>query len=161
MRLLRLILAIFMMVGLVVIPATSANAVTRYVYVEDHTGSKWPVTVAEPWVDYYTGSVMVYGKCRSGYKCIRVYEKTIRSDWAAVTRSTTTGFVIYINPQRAWWSYTRRLNLIKHELVHAMGYYTHWAYCNDLMYWHTNCPNGSLLLTSYIHSPIRDVLRRN
>lgn len=120
-----------------------ANTTTRYVYVEDHTGTAWPVTRAEPYIDQHTSSVMIYGRCRAGHRCIRIYEKTIRTEWAAVTRWTTwTNAYIYVNPQRNNYPYRWRYHIIAHELAHAMGA-THTTYCS-LMYWRVHCPDGTV-----------------
>jgi hypothetical protein len=139
-------------------PPAEASAV-RYVYVEDHTGSAWPVTRVEPWVDQFTGSTMIYGRCRAGYKCIRVYERVVRNEWAAVTRNATTATVtIYVNPQRNWYPYGWRFAILAHELVHANGFYWHTSYCS-LMYYAVKCPNGTV--STWVSPWIRSVLAKN
>jgi len=140
-----------------VFPNPLSVAATRTVWVEDHTGWRWPVTAAEPWVDQYTGTVMRYGVCHVAARCIRIYERTVRSIWAAVTRPNSNGATIYVNPQRNYYPYSWRLSILRHELVHAMGYYTHWPYCTDLMYYAVTCPNGRLV-PQYLHPSIRALL---
>jgi hypothetical protein len=160
MRFIRYALAVLAVAAAVLVPAGSAQAATRYVYVEDHTGWAWPVTKAEPWVDQFTGSVMIYGRCRSGYKCIRVYERTIRSDWAAVTRNATTmAPVIYVNPQRNWYPYSWRFHILAHELAHANGFLWHTSYCS-LMYYAMRCPDGRYAVM-WVSPYIRAVLAKN
>jgi len=161
MRLLAALLVAMIAVALGATPAQAHTATAvPIVWVEDHTGWAWPVTAAEPWVDYYTRSEMRYGACRSGYRCVRVYERTIRSYWSAVTYINSNGATIYVNPQRNWYPYSWRLNILRHELVHAMGYHYHWPYCTDLMYAKVTCPDGRLA-PSYLHQAIRSVLAVN
>lgn len=110
-------------IGVSVVTETPASASvnTNVIYVEDHTGWAWPVRSTTTWADYLSVSSVRYGTCRSGYRCIRVYEKTIQSSWAAVTYiDYVSGYTrIYVNPQRNWYSYAKRNSIIHHEMGHA------------------------------------------
>lgn len=132
--------------------AGPAHATATPVYVEDHTGSAWPVYSAQDYVDRHTGTNIVYGTCRTGYKCVRVYEKTISSSYAGYTclagtwcLGRTTAYTrIYLNPQRNSRPYGERIRIATHELGHAFGIGYHSAYCTNVMYGHVRCPDGSL-----------------
>lgn len=141
----RLWLAILAVLTIILslVPAP-AYASVPVVYVEDHTGAAWPVYYSQGWLDQYTASDMRYGACRTGYKCIKVYERTINSAWAAVTYGFGTSRVtIYVNPQRRYYSWYVRRNIVTHELGHANGIGGHSSYCTDVMYSRVFCSTGS------------------
>lgn len=162
----RLAVVLTILAGSLIIGNTPANAATcdsptasstTTVYVEDHTGSAWPVNCAQNYVDRYTHSNIVYGTCRSGHECARVYEKTISSNYAAYTcpagwnclGKVTSYTRIYVNPQRNGKSYGYRLRVITHELGHWRGIIKHNPYCTSLMYYRVTCSNGSLTPFSF------------
>jgi len=116
---------------------TAAAARRDLVVIEDHTGWAWPVKSNTWWADQRTAASVWYGTCNPNYRCIRVYEGTVRNDWAAVTYFNQWGdwyTEIYVNPQRNWYSWAKRDHIVKHELGHAFCIINHhWSYYN-LMY---------------------------
>lgn len=98
------------------------------VRIEDHTGASWPVhagTIA--W-----GSGLHYGPCVSN-QCIKVYEKHMGKNgtigytslaWTsdAVGRTHFAPLEIVFNADYApMMSYSKRAQVVKHELGHALG----------------------------------------
>ena len=134
-RMLVLVLAMVAALAASPAPSHAATINRNVVYVEDHTGSAWPVHSTTYWADYLSGASVHYGGCRSAYRCIKVYEKTIRSSWAAVTYVdwSTGRTTIYVNPTRNWYSYAKRNNIIHHEMGHAFCLLHTWRHPN-LMY---------------------------
>lgn len=159
----RIIVMLCLLAGILAVPSP-AQAATRVVYVDSYTSRTWPVSASVNWVDYYTGSDMQWGRCRSGYKCIRIREKTIRSSWAAVTYGDVTcrtcTVTIYLNPQRRWYGYYTKRSIIDHELGHANGVTWHSTSCISVMYYRVFCYNGSLPPRRFT-APQRDRLRVN
>lgn len=161
MRIVRFtIAALIAASGLTLVQAAPAQAAT-VVYVENHASTYyWPVGTAEAFVDQYTGSVIVFGACRSGYRCVKIYERTVRSSWAAVTYNWSWGSQIYLNPQRRWYSWYAKRSIVTHEMGHAFGLLGHNPYCATVMYGGVFCPNGKL--PPYYFSPWeRSVLARH
>lgn len=139
------------------LPATAATIT----YVEDHTGWAWPVRSSQDWVDQYTSSDIRYGACRSGYRCVRVWERTIRSEWAAVTYiDSPTRVRIYVNPQRTRYPYAARRSIVTHELGHAFGIIVHSSACTDVMYARVFCAGGGVPPYRFSAAQ-RDILRRH
>lgn len=158
-------------------PPASAQSSTAYltalkiVYVEDHTGLAWPVSSAYAWVDQYTGSDWVYGTCRQYHVCIRVKQcwfggstcPNASTSWAAYTVRVTSSYyggllvTVRVNTARNGNPYSWRWRYVAHELVHAGGYWQHWPYCTDLMYYRVPCW-GTTLPPVYIHAAVRSVL---
>lgn len=131
------------------LPALPAQAATQrkvYVQVSDWTYRHFPVTTAVNYVDYYSGVDLVLGKCRSGYKCIRIYGATLpNASWVAVTYLWPSGnATIKMSGRISYASYRQRRATLVHELAHAVGVYAHNRSCASVMYWNTHCPNGSL-----------------
>lgn len=123
-----------------------ATAPRTYVQVSVWDRFKSPVWNAHVWVDKYTRTDMVYGKCRSGYRCIRIYMDSFRSDWAAVTNISGKNATIRINTRGSLvsrYGYYGRLSAMKHELGHANGITWHNERCTSIMYWRMTCPNGA------------------
>ena len=122
---------------------TSRNAAATFdgrdwVIIEDHTyWAWWPIVRANTsWADNLAYAWVRYGTCDPNYRCIRVYEATVRNEWAAVTYINWWAnwyTEIYVNPQRNWYSYARRDHIVKHELAHAFCLPHHSSYYN-LMY---------------------------
>jgi hypothetical protein len=151
-------------------PAAAVASVS-VTYVEDHTSSAWPVASAYAWVDQYTGSDWVYGSCRAGHRCHKVYQRYFTgtggfsTSWAAITYRYANSYygsgysltITWLNQYRAGQPYSWRWRYVAHELVHAGGYWTHWPYCNDLMYYRIPCW-GTTLPPIYLHSAVRTAL---
>lgn len=157
MKLRALALALVMFTALLVGPpaANATTAINRsVVYVEDHTGYKWPVHTTTYWADSLSGASVRYGYCRTWARCIRVYERTIRSIWAAVTYVdwTTGRTTIYVNPQRNWYPWAKRNAIIHHEMGHAFCL-LHVSNSNNLMYPYVGT---TLYLTSWQKAKFRD-----
>lgn len=121
-------------------PAQAASTV----YIEVHASTVWPITDAIRFVDNYTASTAYLGACRAGYRCIKVYEKTINTSWSAVTYPGNPTTTIYLNPTRRTYSWSARRSIVTHELGHAYGITYHSAYCTNVMYANVRCPSGSL-----------------
>lgn len=143
-----LVIAVAVALGVLVAPPT-ASAATAIVYVDSQANSVWPVSASVTWVDYYTGSDMRFGACRTGYKCIKVREKTVSSSYSAITYGDVTCktcvVTIYLNPQRRYtYGYYTKRSIVDHELGHANGITWHNSYCTSRMYVRVFCPNGSL-----------------
>lgn len=117
---------------------TAAAAARRdLVVIEDHTGWSWPVKSNTWWADNRTGASVWYGTCNPNYRCIRVYEGTVRNEWAAVTYFNTGGdwyTEIYVNPQRNGYTWAKRDHIVKHELGHAFCIFSHHPSYYNLMY---------------------------
>jgi hypothetical protein len=154
--------------GAVALAPAPAEAATPAVYVEVVVASTWsaPTRDAVNWVDYYTGSNMVLGSCRAGYKCIIVRERLVSSSWAAVTYSAQGWFSssdrvwIYLNPQRRGYADWMQRRIIAHEVAHANGVTWHALYCNSIMWRSLYCSNGSLPPWRFT-DPMRTRLRAN
>ncbi|MEV0269644.1 hypothetical protein AB0H43_12755 [Hamadaea sp. NPDC050747] len=57
--------------------AVPAHAVVRTTYVEAHVSTvNWPLRAAVAYIDQYTGSHWVVGKCRPGAACVKVWAKS-------------------------------------------------------------------------------------
>lgn len=137
-------------------PATAADITwtrsatllgSRVVYVEEHVGRRFDSALRSsiPFVDRYTGSDMRLGKCRRGYRCIRVVESNAtrgHGAWTSWTRArATTEIRLSSSLARKGW-HTRRL-IIDHELGHANGA-AHNATCSSLMWPRYTCRSGRL-----------------
>jgi hypothetical protein len=141
----RIICTLVVGMALALAPAVPAHAATPTVWINVVGASAWPVGAAVTTVDHYTSSVARYGSCRTGARCVTILERTIRSDWAAVTRGAGTARVtIYLNPQRRYYSWYTRRSIVLHELGHAYGIYLHNSTCVSVMYGYVFCPGGAL-----------------
>jgi hypothetical protein len=125
-------------------PARTARLLSsKVVYVEEHVGARYDSALrsALPFVDRYTGSAMRFGKCRSGYRCIRVIQSNATHGHGAWTTSTNSRRTSTIRLSSALgrrnWS-TRR-SIIAHELGHANGITGHNARCTSLMWSDYTC----------------------
>lgn len=154
-------------VGLALVPSLAAAALlftgtpaqaATMVYIENHAASVWPVTTGLRYVDGFTSSTAVYARCRTGYRCIKIYEKTIKSSWSAVTYPGNPTTIIYLNPTRRGYSWTARRNIVVHELGHAYGIGYHSAYCTNIMWPNVKCPNGTYPTLRFT-DPQRAILR--
>ena len=138
----RLVLA--MAAGAAVLVPASPAAAASPVFVEVYANQAyWPVKTGLSVVDTYTSSYLVYGRCRSGYGCIKVYERLINSSYAAITYNWSWGSQIYLNPQRRGYAWNLKARIVTHEGAHARGVYWHNPYCTTVMYGRVTCPNGS------------------
>jgi hypothetical protein len=128
----------------VVDPAPAQAAAKRQVvWVDVKVNQAWPVSRAVAFVDKYTGSVMRFGKCRAGARCIVIREDWhLPSLWAGVTYPGSPRATIKLNPTRRKISWAQRYDTIVHELGHASGVYTHNSSCSSVMYFAVTCPNG-------------------
>lgn len=128
-------------------PSRADAAYQRKVYVQvsAYAASHWPVYSAVKYTDQFTGTDMVWGKCRANYKCIRVYgSSSMPSSWTGVTRFTGSNVTIYLNPRYAHYSWTYRWIAVTHELGHANMIGLHNPSCYSVMYYSMYCPNGRL-----------------
>lgn len=142
------------------VPAHASGAT---VYVENHASSAWPVWAGAEYTDQYTGSHFVLGTCRTGYRCVKVYEKEIHSYWVAVTQyphwPNVDLVTIYVNPADDGYSYSKKEHTVAHEFGHAMGLYYHSKYCSNIMYSNLTC-NGHLAGWSF-SSYAKNILAKN
>lgn len=142
-----IVVAVLMAAGILSVPSPG-HAAARPVYVQTYSvPSSWPVTSSVDWVDRYTGTNMIRGTCRSGYKCIKIRYKTINNSWSAITYGDVTcrscTITIYLNPKRSHYHYYTKRSIIDHELGHANGITWHNTRCTSRMYHRVFCPNGS------------------
>lgn len=120
---------------------------TKVVFVEDRVPARFDSALrsAVAFVDRYTGSDMRIGKCRKGYRCIRVVVSKATNGHGAWTSWTKAREVseIRLSPAlaRKGW-YTRR-SIIDHELGHANGA-EHNAKCTSRMWANYTCRNKRL-----------------
>lgn len=125
----------------------SSSLSSKVVYVEEHVGARFDSALrgSVAFVDRYTGSDMRLGKCRKGYRCIRVVQSNAtrgHGAWTSWTRArATTEIRLSSSLARKGW-HTRRL-IIDHELGHANGA-AHNATCNSLMWPRYTCRSGRL-----------------
>lgn len=154
-KIVRMATAIATGVAAVMIALPSGAEAYSRVYVEDHTSSYWPLHSQVDWVDQWAGSDLIYGSCRPGYKCIRVYEvyfstaysglTCLPNQWCRVGASYASYTRIYLNKYRRSYSWYARRNITAHELFHAVtGNSYHSTYCTNVMYGSVFCGNGSL-----------------
>lgn len=152
-------LLIAIMTALGGLPSFSQQAAPRYTYIEDHTGSAWPVKDVRAFIDQYTSSGLIYGNCRAGAACIKVYEKEINTNWTAYTFfdahpndwNATDVAIINVNPRYAKTSYAVRRNTVAHEIAHAQGVTWHSTVCSNLMWPSSFCPTGKV--KPYVFTP--------
>jgi hypothetical protein len=146
-----------------------AQAAARVVYVDVSVASTWtaPIRDAVSWVDYFAGSDMVLGACRSGAKCIIIRERLIYSSWAEYSTWQHTYYVatdrahIWLNPQRRSYPDWLQRRIVAHGLGHANGitwHNIHW--CSGIMNGYLSC-GGGLYPPWRFTSPQRDRLRIN
>jgi hypothetical protein len=127
--------------------AGSSSLSSPVVYVEEHVGSRFDSALRQSvsFVDRYTGSDMRFGKCRTGYRCIRVVESNAtrgHGAWTSWTRARKVSEIrLSSTLARKGW-HTRR-SIIDHELGHANGA-GHSATCTSRMWPHYRCRNGLL-----------------
>ncbi len=120
---------------------------SKVVYVEDRVGARFDSALrsAIPFVDRYTGSDMRLGKCRKGYRCIRVVESNAthgHGAWTSWTRARRTSEIrLSSSVARKGW-YTRRF-VIEHELGHANGA-GHNPRCTSRMWHRYTCADGRI-----------------
>ncbi len=115
------------------------------VVVESHLPrrSRVPLRAAVSYVDRFTASRFVYGRCpadpRAGY-CIRVYQGTLANPtWAALTDwQGSTARIVFANRyyNRASFGYRYLYLGAVHELGHTMGIWTHNPSTGSVMYYY-------------------------
>lgn len=96
------------------------------IYVEDHSGARWPVgRAAQSW-SRSTDATLVYGPCRSGSPCVKVYSGRYGTGWAGSSqgRRDASGhlvgtMVLRLNDQQVFSAAERR-TVTCHELGHAL-----------------------------------------
>jgi hypothetical protein len=117
------------------------------VYVEEHVGARFDSALRSSvaWVDRATGSTMRLGRCRPGYRCIRVIQSNATRGHGAYTSWTTGRKVSTIRlssalGRKSW--YARRA-VIDHELGHANGA-GHNARCTSRMWRFSTCRDGRI-----------------
>jgi hypothetical protein len=117
------------------------------VYVEERVGSRFDSALRSSiaFVDRYTGSDMRLGRCRTGFRCIRVVESNATrgyGGWTSWTpRRATSEIRLSATLARKSW-HTRR-SIIDHELGHANGA-RHNPRCTSRMWPDYRCRNGRL-----------------
>ena len=103
------------------------------VYVEDHTGSAWPVRAATRVWDQGTDVSVRYGKCRATAGCVRVYEgrygmtKWVGSTsyhWNTVKHVFQGSTITRLNNSYRLTARTHQ-QIASHELGHALGLMYH------------------------------------
>lgn len=126
---------------------SSALLGSKIVYVEEHVGSRFDSALRSSvkFVDRYTGSDMRLGKCRKGYRCIRIVASNAthgHGAWTSWSRARKTSEIRLSSSlsQKGW--HTRR-SIIDHELGHANGA-EHNSKCTSLMWPHYTCRNGRI-----------------
>src|SRR5262249_41222399 len=104
------------------------------VIIESHLprGSRVPLAAAVSYVDGYTRSRFVYGRCPANPAevfCVRVYQRPLTNPrWAGLTTWQGTEATITFAPafyDSAGFSYRCRYIGAVHELGHAMGIWWH------------------------------------
>jgi hypothetical protein len=149
----RALTALLAALGLLLFAAPAAGAAPitsgvvlhwpyKVVYVEDHTGWRWPVREAAATWDYGTDVSVRYGACRSGAGCVRAYEGYYGlTGWGAQTSfgyisstRTLVGWVrIRFNDSYAQDAHKRR-QLACHEEAHGLGLEYHWLTFQSCLY---------------------------
>jgi len=125
----------------------SSSLSSKVVYVEEHVGARFDSALrgSVAFVDRYTGSDMRLGKCRKGYRCIRVIQSNAtrgHGAWTSWTRARKVS-VIRLSSTLAGKGWHTRRSIIDHELGHANGV-GHNAKCTSRMWPHYRCRNGIL-----------------
>lgn len=132
-------------VGFLFVPAQPAYAAGSVVYVNASVGMQTlNLKKGAAFVDKYTRTRFVYGKCRNGSRCI-----TVRIDrgltkgtaWASWNGNARERVLIRINPGRGS-AYMSRL--FAHEMAHGM-FVGHSKYRTNLMWPTLHKANGSLV----------------
>jgi hypothetical protein len=117
------------------------------VYVEEHVGARFDSALRSSitFVDRYTGSDMRLGRCRTGYRCIRVVESNAtrgHGGWTTSTAGRATS-EIRLSATLARKNWNTRRSIIDHELGHANGA-RHNPKCTSRMWPDYRCRNGRL-----------------
>lgn len=115
------------------------------VYVESRVGMQTAnLRTGVRFVDKYTKSRFVFGKCRTGYRCIVVRIDRNRQKgtaWAAWSDAARSRVTVSVNPGRGS-AYMSRL--FAHEVAHGM-FVGHSKYRTNLMYPTLHTANGKLV----------------
>ncbi|BEL04162.1 hypothetical protein Q0Z83_023530 [Actinoplanes sichuanensis] len=120
---------------------------TSVVYVEEHVGSRFDSALRSSiaFVDRYTTSDMRLGRCRTGYRCIRIVESNAtrgHGAWTSWTDGRRTS-EIRLSATLARKSWHTRRSILDHELGHANGA-RHNTKCTSRMWPDYRCGNGRL-----------------
>ena len=122
----------------------SGNLLLRHrssiIYVEDHTGWRWPVYEATHDWNYGTTASVRYGACRAGYGCVRVYEAYLgRNGQVGVTHFVWSGSIL-VEPVKVVFNDSyfpdahQRRQTACHELGHGLGIEFHDPYKSSCLY---------------------------
>jgi len=134
--------------------AASTSLLAQPVYVEVYANTYyWPVKAGLSVVDKHTGTYLVYGACRAGYRCIRVSERSgclwlqekWRCDWIGATYLWSWGAQLYLNSSHRKDGYTKKVIATAHEGGHTAGLIAHTSTCSDVMQWRLPCWYGGPL----------------
>jgi hypothetical protein len=163
----RLLVAVALAAGVVGLMPSPAYAARPVVYVSTPIVSPvWPVSQAIAFMNRYTGSKLVRGRCQAAAPCVTISEKwdlgvpnadagTYPTSGSASQgqRAFRTSVVLGIRARRL--SSQARLHMLVHELGHAFGIWQHNNACTSVMCPWTN--GGPMRFNAYEQG----ILRRN
>lgn len=128
-----------------VVPST-AQAAARPAYVEISAWAlrNYDADWAVDQMDRYIGSDLRRGKCRSGYKCVKIFgsDSIGRSSVAETWYWNTDRVQIRLGSKGLQYGWYIRHSVVMHEMAHAFGVNRHNTSCNYLMYYAVTCPSG-------------------
>jgi hypothetical protein len=158
----RLLVAVALTLGAVAFTPGSAYAARParpVVYISTPAvSSAWPVSQAIAFMNRYTNSKLVRGRCQAGAPCVTISEKqdlgipnadaltyptygSVRQGERAFRTSIVLGFRgRRLSPQL-------RLHTLVHELGHAFGIWQHNSRCTSVMYAWSTC--GPIRFNAY------------
>lgn len=132
-------------------PGPTNPFVRRTIFnIHPQAAANWPVVEAVRFFSGLSGSTESFGPCEPDAKCVTVYETrsplpcgegaagctdNVRMDW------TPRDMVVWLVDGPFAPSLKDRI--VKHELGHVYGIADHNPSCEFLMYFATNCPDGT------------------